>query len=134
MKKTILFALMLVSSIQIFAQTNPPSVQVQKDINKVLKFTNDNYNMGNIPYGKPTEFNVTIENISAAPISLNNVQVSCGCTTPKFQANTVIAPGQKTVVTLGFNGAAVGNFTKTATIFLSDNLIKTVNFYGVGVQ
>ena len=125
---------MFFSFAPIFAQTTPAKAQVQKDINKVLKFTNDNYNMGNIPYGKPTEFNVTIENISSAPITLNNVQVSCGCTTPKFQANEVIAPGQKTVVTLGFNGSAMGNFSKTATIFLSDNLIKTVNFYGVGIQ
>jgi hypothetical protein len=134
MKKFLLFALLLVASSQLIAQTTPTSTQVQKDINKVLKFTNDNYNMGNIPYGKPTEFNVTIENISAAPITLNNVQVSCGCTTPKFQANAVIAPGQKTIVTLGFNGASMGNFTKNATIFFSDNLIKTVNFQGVGVQ
>lgn len=134
MKKFLLFAMLLVASTQLIAQTTPTSTQVQKDINKVLKFTNDNYNMGNIPYGKPTEFNVTIENISAAPITLNNVQVSCGCTTPKFQANAVIAPGQKTIVTLGFNGASMGNFTKNATIFFSDNLIKTVNFQGVGVQ
>lgn len=134
MKKFLLLAFMIVASVQIFAQTTPATTQVQKDITKVLKFTNDNYNMGNIPYGKPTEFNVTIENISAAPVTLNNVQVSCGCTTPKFQANAVIAPGQKTVVTLGFNGASMGKFTKNATIFLSDNLIKTVNFYGVGIQ
>jgi hypothetical protein len=117
-----------------FAQTAPAATQVQKDINKVLKFTNDNYNMGNILYGKPTEFAVTIENISAAPVTLNNVQVSCGCTTPKFQAGAVIAPGQKTTVTLGFNGSAMGNFSKNATIFLSDNLIKTVSFSGVGVK
>ena len=134
MKKVLLFAFMLVASVQIFAQTAATTTQVQKDITKVLKFTNDNYDMGSIPYGKPTEFNVTIENISAAPVTLNNVQVSCGCTTPKFQANAVIAPGQKTVVTLGFNGASMGKFTKNATIFLSDNLIKTVNFYGVGIQ
>ena len=134
MKKFILFASLCTVSAQLFAQTAPVKAQVQKDINKVLKFSNDNYNMGNIAYGKPSEFNVTIENISSAPITLNNVQVSCGCTTPKFQANEVIAPGQKTVVTLGFNGSAMGNFTKNATIFLSDNLIKTVNFYGVGVQ
>ncbi len=134
MKKILLFALLLFASVQIFAQTTPSTTQVQKDINKVLKFTNDNYNMGNIPYGKPTEFNVTIENISNAPVTLNNVQVSCGCTTPKFQSNMVIAPGQKTIVTLGFNGASMGNFTQNATIFLSDNLIKTVSFYGVGVQ
>lgn len=134
MKKFILFAFLLTVSAHLFAQTAPAKAQVQKDITKVLKFSNDNYNMGNIPYGKPTEFNVTIENISSAPITLNNVQVSCGCTTPKFQANEVIAPGQKTTVTLGFNGSTMGNFTKNATIFLSDNLIKTVNFYGVGVQ
>lgn len=134
MKNFILLIIMFFSFAPIFAQTVPSKTQVQKDINKVLKFSNDNYNMGNIPYGKPTEFNITIENISSAPITLNNVQVSCGCTTPKFQANEVIAPGQKTVVTLGFNGSAMGNFTKNATIFLSDNLIKTVNFYGVGVQ
>ena len=134
MKKFILFALLFTVSAHLFAQTAPAKAQVQKDINKVLKFYNDNYNMGNIPYGKPTEFVVTIENISGAPVTLNNVQVSCGCTTPKFQANAVIAPGQKTTVTLGFNGSAMGNFLKTATIFLSDNLIKTVSFSGVGVQ
>jgi hypothetical protein len=134
MKKFILLAFLFTVNAQLFAQTAPVTTQVQKDINKVLKFSNDNYNMGNIPYGKPTEFNVTIENISAAPVILNNVQVSCGCTTPKFQSNQVIAPGQKTVVTLGFNGSAMGNFSKTATIFLSDNLIKTVSFSGVGVQ
>ncbi|NDF60644.1 MAG: DUF1573 domain-containing protein, partial [Crocinitomicaceae bacterium] len=100
MKKFILFAFLLTVSAHLFAQTAPAKAQVQKDITKVLKFSNDNYNMGNIPYGKPTEFNVTIENISSAPITLNNVQVSCGCTTPKFQANEVIAPGQKTTVTL----------------------------------
>jgi len=134
MKQSILIIGMFFAFVPIFAQTAPASTQVQKDINKVLKFTNDNYNMGNIPYGKPTEFVVTIENISAAPVTLNNVQVSCGCTTPKFQANAVIAPGQKTTVTLGFNGTSMGNFSKTATIFLSDNLIKTVSFSGVGVQ
>jgi len=134
MKQSILMILMFLAFAPIFAQTAPATTQVQKDINKVLKFTNDNYNMGNIPYGKPTEFVVTIENISAAPVTLNNVQVSCGCTTPKFQAGAVIAPGQKTKVTLGFNGSAMGNFSKSATIFLSDNLIKTVSFSGVGVQ
>jgi hypothetical protein len=136
MKKIIFVLIVSFSFVQLNAQSNPvsSSTQVQKDINKVLKFTNDNYNMGNIPYGKPTEFVVTIENISSAPVTLNNVQVSCGCTTPKFQANALIAPGQKTSVTLGFNGSSMGNFSKTATIFLSDNLVKTVSFSGVGVQ
>jgi hypothetical protein len=134
MKKFILFALLFTTTTKLFAQTTSETKQVQKDIAKVLKFTNDNYNIGNVTYGKPTEFEVTIENISSAPVTLNNVQVSCGCTTPKFQANAVIAPGEKTIVTLGFNGIANGSFSKNATIFFSDNLIKTVTFFGVGVQ
>ena len=71
MKHSILMVFMFFVFVPIFAQTAPATTQVQKDINKVLKFTNDNYNMGNIPYGKPTEFVVTIENISAAPVTLN---------------------------------------------------------------
>ena len=38
------------------------------------------------------------------------------------------------IVTLGFNGSAVGNFSKSATLFFSGNLVKQVTFYGVGAQ
>ena len=127
MKKLITIFLFF-SAFQLNAQTP------QTDITKVLKFTNDNYNMGTIAYGKPTEFNVDIENISAAPITLENVMVGCGCTTPKYTKGVVIAPGMHATVTLGFNGSAVGNFTKNATLFFSGNLVKQVNFYGVGAQ
>jgi hypothetical protein len=125
----ILFAALFILGVfQINAQTP------QTDISKVLKFTNDNYNMGTIAYGKPTEFNVDIENISAAPITLENVMVGCGCTTPKYTKGVVIAPGMHATVTLGFNGSAVGNFSKNATLFFSGNLVKQVSFYGVGAQ
>lgn len=109
------------------AQTQPT------DINKLLKFTNDNYDMGKITYGKATEFNVTIENRSQQDISLDNVMVSCGCTTPKFTKG-VIKPGANTIVTLGFNGSAMGKFSKNATIFFNGNLTKQVSFSGEGVQ
>lgn len=104
------------------------------DITKVLKFTNDNYDMGTIAYGKPTEFIVDIENISNSPVTLENVMVSCGCTTPKYTKGVVIAPGMHASVTLGFNGSAVGNFTKNATLFFSGNLVKQVSFHGIGAQ
>jgi hypothetical protein len=110
------------------------AIAQQTDITKVLKFTNDNYDMGKIAFGKPTEFSVIIENISASPVILTNVQVGCGCTTPKFTANSVIAPGAKATVGLGFNGSAVGLFTKSATLFFNDNMVKTVSFHGEGVQ
>jgi hypothetical protein len=104
------------------------------EIAKVLKFTNDNFDMGKIVTGKPTEFTVDIENISSAPISLTNVMVGCGCTTPKYTQGQVIAPNTHATVVLGFNGSAVGPFTKSATIFFSGNLTKQVSFHGEGIQ
>lgn len=130
MKSILLAAVMLIGAFQINAQTAPTPT----DISKVLKFTNDNYNMGKIAYGKATEFTVDIENISTAPITLDNVMVGCGCTTPKYTKGQVIAPGARATLVLGFNGSAVGAFTKVATVFFSGNMTKQISFYGEGVQ
>jgi hypothetical protein len=128
MKKLFFTLILMIGVSQLYAQSTGT------DITKVLKFTNDNFNMGTIAYGKPTEFNVDIENISTSSITLENVMVSCGCTTPKYTKGIVITPGMHATVTLGFNGSAVGNFTKNATLFFSGNLVKQVSFYGVGAQ
>ena len=103
------------------------------DITKVLKFTNDNYNMGRIPSNKPTEFTVDIENVSMAPVIIENVTVGCGCTTPKYIKGEVIAPGAHSSVIIGFNGNAVGDFSKEATIFFNQGLSKRILFHGVGI-
>ena len=132
--KTILFtAVLLLGAFQLNAQT-APTAPTPVDITKVLKFTNDNYDMGKIAYGKPTEFTVGIENISNAPITIDNVMVGCGCTTPKYTQGQVIAPGGHASIVLGFNGSAAGAFTKVANIFFSGNLTKQVSFHGEGVQ
>ena len=130
MKSILMAAVLFMSTLTLQAQTSP----AQTDITKVLKFTNDNYDMGKIAFGKPTEFSVDIENISASPITIDNVMVGCGCTTPKYTKGQVIAPGSHAAVVLGFNGSAVGSFTKVATIFFSGNLTKQVSFHGEGVQ
>lgn len=105
----------------------------QVDINKVFEFTNDNYDFGKIVGGKPVEYVVTIKNISKEEATLTNVQVTCGCTTPKYEANKKFAPGESIQVTLGFNGGSPGQaspFTKTVNITLNGNLIKSVTFKG----
>jgi hypothetical protein len=132
MKKVFFTVLLFLAVSAIKAQTNSTPAQV--DIAKVLKFTNDNYDMGKIAFGKPTEFTISIQNISNYNISLDNVMVGCGCTTPKYTKDQVILPGATATVVLGFNGSAVGNFSKSATIFFSGNLTKAVTFHGEGVQ
>ncbi len=132
MKKIFIIMALFFGVLNVQAQTNTNPTQV--DIAKVLKFTNDNYDMGKIPYGKPTEFTVTIQNISNNNITLDNVMVGCGCTTPKYTKDQVILPGASTTVILGFNGSAIGSFSKSATLFFSGNLNKTVLFHGEGIQ
>jgi len=131
MKKIIKVALLILSISSLNAQTTPSS---DNDITKYLKFTNDNYDMGKIPNGKPVEYNVDVQNISNSNITLDNVIVGCGCTTPKYTKNQVLTPGAHAIITLGFNGLAIGPFSKSATLFFSGNLVKPVSFHGEGVQ
>ena len=131
MKKIIIVALLILSISSLNAQTTPSS---DNDITKYLKFTNDNYDMGKITNGKPVEYNVDVQNISNSNITLDNVIVGCGCTTPKYTKNIVLTPGAHTIITLGFNGLAIGPFSKSATLFFSGNLVKPVSFRGEGVQ
>lgn len=129
MKKVFLATLFILGAFVLNAQTTPAPA----DITKVLKFTNDNYDMGKIVTGKQTEFTVDVENISNAPVTLDNVMVGCGCTTPKYTKGQVLAPGGHASVVLGFNGSASGAFSKVATLFFSGNLTKQVSFHGEGV-
>lgn len=135
MKKFTLMAASLLIFAAVNAQaptdtkTAPAPQQEVRDVTKVLSFKNDNYSFGKIPQGKPVEFNLEIKNISSDSVKIENVQVSCGCTTPKWQAGPY-APGENFKVTLGFNAAALGAFNKTVTVFFSGGLTKQVTFNG----
>lgn len=129
---TLLFCAMFmvaVSNAQLTTTTTPGVVAV-KDIDKVLEFTNASYDFGKIPFGKPTEYQVKVKNISSDSITLENVQAGCGCTTPKFEKGKRIAPKETITVTLGFNGGTNGVFTKFVTFFFSGGLSKQVTFRG----
>lgn len=108
-----------------------PVPQIEpKDITKILEFKNAEYDFGKIPYGKQAEYELTIKNISHDSVTLDRVQVGCGCTTPKYDANKKFGPGENIKVTLGFNGSSEGAFTKFATIYFSDGMSKQVSFKG----
>ncbi len=55
-------------------------------------------------------------NTSNKPITLTNVQASCGCTTPNWPKEP-IAPGKKSYITATYNPAGrPGSFNKSITI------------------
>lgn len=109
--------------------------QQAADVTKVLKFTNDSYDFGKIPSGKPAEYQISITNIGSESVSIDKVQVGCHCTTPKYNEGEKILPGETIKVTLGFDAGVMGPFTRTATIFFNNGaLSKSVIFRGECVQ
>lgn len=130
----VLFFAFAVNAQQV-AKEQPQTVAPQpKDITKVLEFKNADYDFGKIPQGKPAEYELTVTNISKDTATLERVQVGCGCTTPKYEPNTKIAPGKSYKVTLGFNGSGSGVFTKYVTLNFNDGMEKRVTFKGETYQ
>ncbi|RTL48545.1 MAG: DUF1573 domain-containing protein [Sphingobacteriales bacterium] len=130
MKNSILFIILIVS----IAFTGHTQI-TNADISKQFSFSNDNFDFGKIPFGKPAEYTLTITNIGKDTATLDDVRPSCGCTTPQFERGRKFAPGQSVTVVLGFNGNTLGAFYKTAGIFFNNyKLSKQVNFKGETFQ
>ncbi len=115
-----------------YAQSNISQTQTV-DINSIISFTNANYDFGKIPFGKPAQYDLEMKNISKDSIRITNVQVGCGCTTPKWSAGPY-APGESFKVNIGFNGYTRGAFTKLVTLYFAtkntNNLLKQIVFRG----
>ncbi|MFZ1529839.1 MAG: DUF1573 domain-containing protein [Ferruginibacter sp.] len=88
------------------------------------------YDFGKIPQGKPVTHIFSVTNTSKAAFKLDNVQASCGCTTPVWDKEKTIAPGESTQITVGYNAAAEGPFNKTITIIYNGSQTKVVNIKG----
>lgn len=80
-----------------------------------LRFKETEYNFGKIPQSKPVYHVFELVNESSAPVKLENVQASCGCTTPEWSRDE-IAPGATAKIKIGYNAAAEGPFTKTISV------------------
>ena len=65
-----------------------------------------------IPQGKPVTHIFDVVNSGKDSLKIINVQASCGCTTPDWDRNKVQAPNEKTAITVGYNAASEGVFTK----------------------
>jgi hypothetical protein len=108
---------------------NAQGPQVNDDIAKVIQFKETDHDFGKIPYGKPAEFTLEMKNISADSVTIEDVKVGCGCTTPKWQPGPYAA-GQDFNITIGFNGYTEGQFTKVVTLFFKGGLQQVVKFHG----
>jgi hypothetical protein len=109
-------------------------VQDNKTINTpsedVLVLKELEFDFGKIPQGKPVTHVFEVINNGKDSLKIGNVQASCGCTTPEWERDKVQAPGKKTVITVGYNAASEGPFSKFITIVYNGTLSKQITIKG----
>ena len=87
------------------------------------------YDFGKIPQGKPVYHYFEVTNVTNAPLTLENVVASCGCTTPEWDREPIAAGGIKKIK-VGYNAASEGSFEKFITITYNGNQTKQIRIKG----
>src|ERR1700743_2148593 len=91
-----------------------------------LKLKENSHNFGKIPQGRPATYTFEIVNTGSTAMKLDNVQASCGCTTPDWSRDPIEA-GATAKIRVGYNAYAEGTFTKTVTVVYNTNQTKTLH-------
>ena len=98
--------------------------------NEVLMLKEAEFDFGKIPQGKPVTHIFEVSNVGSTALKILNVQASCGCTTPEWERDKDIDPGGTGRITVGYNAASEGTFTKFITISYGDSKTKQLTIKG----
>ena len=105
MKKAILFILLIFAPLALSAQVSGP----------MISFDMETIDYGDITKGSNGIRTFTFENTGDAPIEIQRVRSSCGCTIPK-KPDAPIEPGKKGEITVKYDTNRLGVFRKTITV------------------
>ncbi|MGC3944837.1 MAG: DUF1573 domain-containing protein [Chryseolinea sp.] len=112
MKKYFFLLIVLAFAGQGFAQ-----VATAKANGPAITFEKSSHDFGDIVQGDKVEHVFKFTNTGNEPLIITNVQVTCGCTTPKGYPRDPIAPGGKGEITIAFNSAGkMGRQNKVVTV------------------
>lgn len=117
---------LLILSVMVFFTANAQKAAktaVATTTTEILLLKESKYDFGKIPQGKPVKHVFEVVNNSKEPLQIENVQASCGCTTPEWDS-TPIAAGATKKITVGYNATAGGPFEKTITVFYDSGKTK----------
>ncbi len=88
----------------------------------VIQFDKDTHNFGEIlEENGPVNFKFEYTNMGTAPLIINNVKASCGCTTPGWTKEPVM-PGKRGYIEAQYNPLnRPGSFRKSLTIYSNNS-------------
>ncbi len=82
-----------------------------------IRFDAETFDFGRIIQGKEIDHEFEFTNVGSAPLVINNVEVTCGCTTP-FYPFIPIEPGERGKISVHFSSKGrLGNQTPTITVY-----------------
>jgi hypothetical protein len=95
MKKTLLFMVAVLMAFSVYSQDQKGAV---------IEFQEREKNFGDISQGEKVEHVFIFKNTGDAPLKIQNVAVTCGCTAPNWPKD-VIAPGASGELKVVYNSA-----------------------------
>ncbi len=104
---------LLVLALSICSIANAQSNAVPEG--KAISFSEAEFDFGKIVQGKPVIHLFEWKNNSDQPVTITDVLASCGCTTPEWEKKE-IAPGQSSIIKIGYNAEGEGVFQKTILV------------------
>lgn len=124
MKKfTLVFPLALLMFFSGFSQ------KLDKMNPDVLVLKETSFHFGKIAQGRPVTHDFVVTNRGKTALLIENVEATCGCTTPEWSQEPVL-PGAQTVIKVGFNASSEGPFKKEITIIYNDGKSKKLQISG----
>jgi hypothetical protein len=133
MKNIFTLFIVMIVAVTANAQTatiNTSTIGQVTKVGDVLDLKETLFDFGKIPQGKPVTHIFYVSNNGTDSLKISNVQASCGCTTPEWDRNEVVSPGSTTKITVGYNAASEGMFTKLITITYNGAKTKQLTIKG----
>ena len=122
-----IFSFLLIAGLAVTARAQ--NTAANQPVAEVLELKEKSFDFGKIQQGRPVTHIFEIVNTGKEAIRLENVQASCGCTTPEWTREP-IQPGATAQIKVGYNAAGEGAFNKTVTIQYEGNKTKTLVISG----
>lgn len=118
----------------LFAQSGAGTLSLSDINGPVIKWDKESFDFGEIERNVPVTVQFELTNTGKAPLLIQKVEASCGCTTADYK-KAPIMPGEKTSVGATFDAKALGKFSKSLTVTTNDgNRPYTLRFSGTVLE
>lgn len=111
MKKIMLICAVILG----FTTFTATTVSAQDNEKAEFKFNEEKHDFGKIPQGTPVTTIFEFTNVGKEPLILSDVRPTCGCTIAAY-TKTPVKSGEKGIIKITYNAAAVMPFNKTIVV------------------